>query len=121
MCTLKPNRWVLFAVLFTVSVAIPRNLPAQETDQSPAPAAAPPAAQAAAPAPAQPTAEQLGDSLTARQRYQAAIAAYSKAPQMTADDLEQDGHRLPDDVQLQGRHPLLQGIAQARSRATLRF
>jgi tetratricopeptide (TPR) repeat protein len=32
----------------------------------------------------QPTAEQTGDSLAARQRYQAAIAAYSQAPQMTA-------------------------------------
>ena len=36
------------------------------------------------PAHTPPTAEQLGDSLTARQRYQAAIAAYSKAPEMTA-------------------------------------
>jgi tetratricopeptide (TPR) repeat protein len=32
----------------------------------------------------QPTPEQEGDSLAARQRYQAAIAAYSKSPQMTA-------------------------------------
>jgi tetratricopeptide (TPR) repeat protein len=36
-----------------------------------------------APAPKQPTAEQTGDSLTAHQRYQAAIEAYSKAPEMT--------------------------------------
>ncbi len=84
MCASNSNRWILFAALFTVSLAIPRILPAQKTDQSPAPAAATPATQAATPAPAQPTAEQLGDSLTARQRYQAAIAAYSKSPQMTA-------------------------------------
>ncbi|MGD1108166.1 MAG: tetratricopeptide repeat protein [Terracidiphilus sp.] len=73
------------AALLTLSVALPRILPAQAKDQSAAPGPAPPASQAAAPAHAQPTAEQEGDSLTARQRYQAAIAAYSKAPQMTAD------------------------------------
>lgn len=32
----------------------------------------------------EPTPEQLGDSLVGHQRYQAAIAAYAKAPQMTA-------------------------------------
>jgi Tfp pilus assembly protein PilF len=32
-----------------------------------------------------PSPEQLGDSLVAHQRYQAAIAAYSNAPEMTAD------------------------------------
>jgi len=85
MCTIKPNRWILSAALLTLSVALPRILPAQAKDQSAAPGPAPPASQAAAPAHAQPTAEQQGDSLTARQRYQAAIAAYSKAPQMTAD------------------------------------
>jgi tetratricopeptide (TPR) repeat protein len=84
MCTLKPVRWILFATLFAISLAIPRILPAQASDQPPAPAPTPPAAQAAPPAHPQPTPEQIGDSLTARQRYQAAIAAYSKAPQMTA-------------------------------------
>jgi len=86
MNTLKPIRWILSATLFTIPLAIPRILPAQANGQPPAPAPAPtpPAAQAAPPAHAQPTAEQEGDSLTARQRYQAAIAAYSKAPQMTA-------------------------------------
>jgi tetratricopeptide (TPR) repeat protein len=73
------------AALFAISLAIPRVLPAQANDHSSTPAAAPPASQAAAPAHAQPTAEQEGDSLSARQRYQAAIAAYSKAPQMTVD------------------------------------
>ena len=89
MCTLKPIRWILSAALFTISLAIPPILPAQANDQPPAPAptppATPPAAEAAPPTHAQPTAEQIGDSLTARQRYQAAIAAYSKAPQMTAE------------------------------------
>jgi tetratricopeptide (TPR) repeat protein len=37
-----------------------------------------------APALNQPSAEQTGDSLAAHQRYQAAIEAYSKAPEMTA-------------------------------------
>jgi tetratricopeptide (TPR) repeat protein len=36
------------------------------------------------PAAHQPTPEQTGDSLAARQHYQAAIEAYSKAPEMTA-------------------------------------
>ena len=86
-------QWMLPAALFSVSLAIPRFLPAQApvsaNGQTPAPAANQPAPQAAGqvptPAPAHPTAEQEGDSLTARQRYQAAIAAYSKAPEMTAD------------------------------------
>jgi tetratricopeptide (TPR) repeat protein len=81
----KPNRWILSATLFSVFLAIPRNLPAQANSQSPAPAATQPAARAVAPTPPPPTAEELGDSLTAHQRYQAAIAAYSKAPEMTAD------------------------------------
>ncbi|MGO8933903.1 MAG: tetratricopeptide repeat protein [Terracidiphilus sp.] len=85
MCTLKPIRWIPAAALFAISLAIPRILPAQASDQPPAPAPTPPTPEAAPPAHAQPTAEQEGDSLTARQRYQAAIAAYSKAPQMTAE------------------------------------
>jgi len=67
---------VLPAVLPAVLVAASPALPAQ------APAAAPPPA-AAAPA-LQPTPEQAGDVLAARQRYQAAIAAYARAPEMTA-------------------------------------
>jgi len=85
MRTLKPIRWMLSTALVTVSLATPRILPAQANDQSPAPAPTPPATQAAAPAHTQPTAEQEGDSLSAHQHYQAAIAAYSKAPQMTVD------------------------------------
>jgi len=83
MYTLKPNCPIVCLGLFTVSLLIARDLPAQASAQS-QPPAAPPAAQATTPAPTPPTAEQIGDSLTARQHYQAAIAAYSKAPQMTA-------------------------------------
>jgi tetratricopeptide (TPR) repeat protein len=72
------------AALLAFSLAAPRSLPAQTSGQSASPGA-PPGAQAKTPSPSQPTAEQLGDSLTARQRYQAAIGAYSKAPEMTAD------------------------------------
>ncbi len=71
------------AALFALSLAVPGSLPAQASVQSPSPAA-PPATEATTPAHIPPTAEQLGDSLTVRQRYQAAIAAYSKAPEMTA-------------------------------------
>ncbi len=71
------------AALFALFLAVPRSLPAQAGGQS-QPPAAPPAPETATPARIPPTAEQLGDSLGARQRYQAAIAAYSKAPEMTA-------------------------------------
>jgi tetratricopeptide (TPR) repeat protein len=53
-------------------------------DQAPT-ATAPASTQAPAPAPVQPLSpEQRGDTLSARQRYQAAIAAYENAPRMTA-------------------------------------
>jgi tetratricopeptide (TPR) repeat protein len=66
--------------------ATPQMISAQTADQStdhlPA---APLLQQAPAAQPSQQlTPEQLGDSLVAHQRYQAAIAAYAKAPQMTA-------------------------------------
>ena len=72
------------AALFALSFVLPRNLPAQASDQPQTPAAAPSATATTTPTRTPPTAEQLGDSLAARQRYQAAIAAYSKAPEMTA-------------------------------------
>jgi Flp pilus assembly protein TadD len=95
----KPSRRILFTALFAVSLAIPAlaipayaisgYLPAQAPSQANAPTAAPAvAASAAGPAdtvPKQATDEEIGDSLTAHQRYQAAIAAYGKAPEMTAD------------------------------------
>ena len=79
MFAFQPNRWILTAALAALSFAALRLLPAQEKGPAPAPAAA------ATPSPIQPTPEQLGDSLYARQRYQAAIEAYAKAPQKTAD------------------------------------
>ena len=58
--------------------------------------------------------EEVGDALEAHQRYQAAIAAYRRRS-ILRRRLEQDGHRLPDDVQPEGRLALLPGFAQARS------
>jgi len=85
----KPNRLILFTTLFALSFAIPRNLPAQAPSQAnapaQAPAAVPPAGEPATAATKQPTDEEIGDSLTGHQRYQAAIAAYAKSPEMTAD------------------------------------
>ncbi len=71
------------AALFALSLAVPRSLPAQASGQS-QPPAAPSGPVTATPAQSPPTAEQIGDSLTAHQRYQAAIAAYSKSPEKTA-------------------------------------
>ncbi len=71
------------AALFAVCLAVPGGLPAQASGQS-QPPAPPPAPETATQARTTPTAEEFGDSFSARQRYQAAIAAYSKAPEMTA-------------------------------------
>ena len=51
--------------------------PTQPSAQNPAPA---PTQTAAVPAPVPATPEDLGDSLMAQQRYQAAIEAYKKGP-----------------------------------------
>jgi len=75
---LKASRGVLFLTLLAISPGASRAQPTQATSPTPPPASA------ATPQKA-PTPEQLGDSLVAHQRYQAAIAAYSKAPEMTAD------------------------------------
>ena len=72
------------AILFALALAVPRSLPAQASGPSQAPAAPPSATATTSAHTTPPTAEQLGDSLAARQRYQAAIAAYSKSPEMTA-------------------------------------
>jgi tetratricopeptide (TPR) repeat protein len=75
------KRRLLPLPLLAVCFGFPRLSPAQATD-----AVQPPPAAQVAPNPAtpQPTPEEVGDSLSARQRYQAAIAAYEKAPEMTA-------------------------------------
>jgi tetratricopeptide (TPR) repeat protein len=75
---LKQSRWILFLPLFAISLGAARALPTQATSPIPPP-------DSAALPQKPPTPEQLGDSLVAHQRYQAAIAAYSKAPEMTAD------------------------------------
>jgi Tfp pilus assembly protein PilF len=70
------------------SIQIQATSPAQSPVQAPAPTAAPTSAQAPAAAATPvvkaplppPTPEELGDSLAMHQRYQAAIAAYQKAP-----------------------------------------
>jgi tetratricopeptide (TPR) repeat protein len=72
------------AALFALLFAIPQGLPAQAPSEQSPPPAGPSAPTAATRVRTPPTAEQLGDTLTARQRYQAAIAAYSKATEKTA-------------------------------------
>ena len=62
---------------------LPNSIPNQAPAQPPSAAKLPPAATAFVPAP-QATPEQIGDSLEARQRYQAAIAAYAKIPHPSA-------------------------------------
>jgi len=85
----EPRRLAPVALLALV-MASPHALASQASAQTPVPASAPtqPSAQAPAQAPAEsttpaapvtpPTPEELGDSLSGHQRYQAAIAAYSK-------------------------------------------
>jgi tetratricopeptide (TPR) repeat protein len=75
-------RWILLLPFFAATAGISQTGPTPSKDQDPVAA---PAASASTPQPQkQPTPEDLGDSLSARQRYQAAIAAYSKSPQKTA-------------------------------------
>jgi tetratricopeptide (TPR) repeat protein len=90
---------IFFGVLMGGPCAFPAQTPTQTPAQAPTEAPAPSTASSPAavpqtprsPAPAQvivpavePTPEELGDSLAVHQRYQAAIAAYSKAQPITA-------------------------------------
>jgi Tfp pilus assembly protein PilF len=77
MRRLEPSRWILSLLLLAACLGVSRAQPATSASQNP------PAASAVPPQPP-PTPEQIGDSLVAHQRYQAAVAAYSKSPQMTA-------------------------------------
>jgi tetratricopeptide (TPR) repeat protein len=61
----------------------PAEAPAQPAITAPIPLPAPPIA-TTVPSGPPPTAEQIGDTLAVRQRYQAAIAAYSKDPTPSA-------------------------------------
>jgi tetratricopeptide (TPR) repeat protein len=74
---LKQSCWFLFLPLLAVSLGASRALPTQATGPT-----LPPGSAALPPKP--PTPEQVGDSLVGHQRYQAAIAAYAKAPEMSA-------------------------------------
>jgi tetratricopeptide (TPR) repeat protein len=82
MFGLDQHCWLpaLLAALVAAPPALLAQAPAQPPVSVPTPL--PPASSAPA---VQPTPEQIGDSLVGHQRYQAAIAAYSKAPQFTAD------------------------------------
>jgi len=77
MRKLKASRRIFLLFLLTLSFGVSRGQQAQTTSPAPTPSYVIPAQP--------PTPDQLGDSLVAHQRYQAAIAAYSKSPQMTAD------------------------------------
>jgi Tfp pilus assembly protein PilF len=83
MSKCKEINQILFPALLLVSFGVvPLALLAQSANQAQAPAATTSPSPASATQPL--TAEQTGDSLLAHQRYQAAIAAYDKAPQMSA-------------------------------------
>lgn len=73
----KASRWIIFLPMLAVTLGTSQAQPTQSSSPSP------PSASAATPQ-TPPTPEQLGDTMAAHQRYQAAIAAYSKAPQMSA-------------------------------------
>jgi tetratricopeptide (TPR) repeat protein len=74
---LKASFRILFLFLPAFTLCLSR------AQQPPASSQPPPAASAVTPQPP-PTPEQIGDSLVAHQRYQAAIAAYSKTSKKTA-------------------------------------
>ncbi len=71
-----------YTLVFAVCLGLARPLPAQS--KAPAPDEPPKTTHTASAVRTPPTPEEIGDSLTARQRYQAAIAAYSKAREKTA-------------------------------------
>lgn len=75
-----PSPLIFVGVFF----GIPQALLPQATNPAPAQVPAPPAAADTLQPQKQATPEEIGDSLTARQHYQAAIASYEKAPEKTA-------------------------------------
>jgi tetratricopeptide (TPR) repeat protein len=77
------TRWISTLIFVSAFTAISHILPAQATVPAPAPVSAPPVTAGPAQPQKQPLPEEIGDSLTARQRYQAAISAYEKAPEKT--------------------------------------
>lgn len=71
-------------ILVAVFSGAPQTLRPQATNPAPGQVSPPPVASTSPQPQKQPTPEEIGDSLTARQRYQAAIAAYEKAPERSA-------------------------------------
>ncbi len=84
MSRFAKNRTMMAGSALLIAVSgVPGVLRAQSSQAPPASPMVQPAT--IAPTPAKPpTPEQTGDSLAGHQRYQAAIEAYSKAPEMTA-------------------------------------
>jgi len=85
MSSFDAKRWfssLIFAAAFFATAQVPS---AQSTTPVPGPPPPPPGTVDSSLPKKQPTPEELGDSLGARQRYQAAIAAYEKAPERTAN------------------------------------
>jgi len=88
MSRLNRSRWILLLPLLAAFAGFSQTVPTQPREEAPTaapavratPSTSTPALQPKKP----PTHEDLGDSLSARQRYQAAITEYSKSPQMTA-------------------------------------
>jgi tetratricopeptide (TPR) repeat protein len=81
---ISENRWIAAGTVLLVAIAgWPGLLRAQASEPSAAAPITQPASTTETPT-KPPTPEQMGDSLAAHQRYQAAIEAYSKAPEMTA-------------------------------------
>lgn len=78
-----PQAAHLFSQSNSAASASPQSAPASSPSARSAPAAVPPGPP--------PTPEQLGDILALHQRYQAAIEAYKKAPQDSADVLNKMG------------------------------
>ncbi|MGB0063557.1 MAG: tetratricopeptide repeat protein [Terracidiphilus sp.] len=74
---LKASRWVLVLPLVGTLLGVCQAQGTAGASQAPSSASV-------ATSNASPTPEQIGDSLLAHQRYQAAIAAYTKSPRMTA-------------------------------------
>ncbi len=79
MRRLEASRWILFLLLPAACLGVSTLGVSKAQSATPASQNAP-----ALPPQPPPTPEQIGDSLVAHQRYQAAVAAYSKSPQMTA-------------------------------------
>ncbi len=86
MQRLTVNRWILLPLLVAVPPSVSNGQPSQAASVTPVQVGS----TAAEPASAvstqkQPMPEELGDALVIHRRYQAAIAAYSKAQQKTAE------------------------------------